>query len=273
MNSWIRPVACLSLLGLFSGVALLAGDPPPASAPGEGCDVRKNMRELWRANVGALSGPEGPSRLEAMIRQLKAVRVAQKRRTGLPALTTQPAGGPEQLLVGSPRRPHARPEGKQIAPEVLEKLKKLPAEGVANPEELAEALFLTGHFDAAIVFYKQALTRAKKSEDKAWLLYQMANCRRPGDPAVARALYGQVLAEHPDSLWSSLAEVQDRLIEWHRINSPRTLLQELNPQSGAKSEQKAELTSRPKALKTSRMTAPASAPAGGVAGGSVIGGG
>lgn len=273
MNSWIRAWVCLGLLGLFSSVALLAGDPPPAGASDQGFGVRQNMRELWRASVGALSAPESPSRLDAMVQQLKAIQVSPKPQTGLPASATQPAGGLRRLLVESTRDLRTRPKGKQLAPEVLEKLKKLPAQGVTSPEELAEALFLTGHFDAAIIFYKQALAGAKQSEDQAWLLYQMANCRRPSDPAAARALYGQILAEHPDSLWSSLAEVQDRLIEWHRINGPRTLLQELNRQSGAKSEQKVKLTSRPKALKTSRMTAPASAPAGGVAGGSVTGGG
>lgn len=231
-------MVCVVLLGLSGGAALLAGDPPPAGASAAGAasrpttqavEVRQNMLELWRASIGALSPQPAGSPLEAVIRQLRALQLAPKETPApaSPAAATQPAPARVRIRVEPGQEPTSPPEGRQLDPSVLEKLKQLPAQGVASPEELAEALFLTGHLDAAFVFYEQALGRAEDDQAKGWLIYQMGNCRRPADPATARTLYARVVAEHADSVWASLADTQAGLIEWHQLNSPRRLLREL----------------------------------------------
>ena len=262
MTEHMRLSVFLALLGLSGGAVLAAAEQQPD--PG----VRESMRELWHANVGAIPKEQAPSPLDAVVRQLRAIQMSPQRPAAGGVLAPQPTTAPAEVLAGSPQEPPARRAGRQIDPAVLEKLRKLPAGGVASPEELAEALFLTRHFDAASVFYEQALKEAKNDDDKAWLLYQMGNCRRPNDPAAARALYGRILAEHPDSVWSSLADMQSRLIEWQQINNPRGLLQELSQKPGRTSGKALAPTARPTTSQAVDSSGPGAAfPTGEIAGG------
>ena len=162
MNRWRGPLVCAVLVGLSGGAALLAGDPPPAGAATgaasqpttQAAEVRQNMLELWRASIGALPHQPPGSPLEAVIWQLRALQLAPKEAPAPtpPAATTQPAPPRVKIRVAPGQGPTSPPESRQLDPAVLEKLKQLPAQGVASPEELAEALFLSGHLDAAFVF-------------------------------------------------------------------------------------------------------------------------
>jgi tetratricopeptide (TPR) repeat protein len=249
MNGRRRAWICLGLLAGLNGVALLAGDAPSPGPAGPSSDVKESLRELWRANIKALADEHPSSAIDQSVRTLNSIRLKPKFLPPAQVVTSQPSSTPARLPQTAP----APPVQKGIAPEVLEKLKKLPASGLASPEELADALFLSGHLDAAGTFYAQALEAAEEPEEKAWLMYQMANCRRAKDPAGASGLYKQILADYPDSLWASLADVQDRLIEWHRKSKPRDTLQ-------AVVEKLAPPTTRPSgSLRPAGSTPPATA--------------
>ena len=85
---------------------------------------------------------------------------------------------------------------------------------------LADTLFRGGHLDEAYRFYEKSVTKGTPAETKAWVLFQMANCRRTKDPAAAQALYHRVQTEHAASMWASTAAVEERLLQWLQMACP-----------------------------------------------------
>jgi hypothetical protein len=99
---------------------------------------------------------------------------------------------------------------------------------------MAELLFLSNHPVEAAVFYRRALDLADAKgtaapEDRAWILFQLANCLRETDMTQAEDVYTQLVAEYPDSSWSELAKAHGRLISWYQRVRPRDLVRGRNP--------------------------------------------
>ncbi len=114
--------------------------------------------------------------------------------------------------------------------QMLKNLSQHPKQ-LDNPFELGEVLFLSGHLKEARLFYQEALNRRDandiaSAQDKAWILFQIGNCLRDGDPPMAIETYRQLIMEYPDSLWADLAKARDRLINWHQKDKPWTLIGE-----------------------------------------------
>jgi hypothetical protein len=173
-----------------------------------------------------------------------------------------PTSGDPAPAGNSPWRVASRDLPPAVAPEQLERLRRILPERIADPVSIADALYLGGHWDEAFLFYERALaatagtrhqepgksreaTRHGESREatrhggfrvpssefrvppsgdgKAWLLFQAANCRRRADPAAAAALYQRLAAEHPQSPWTAVAHARLRILEWRQAERPETL--------------------------------------------------
>lgn len=112
--------------------------------------------------------------------------------------------------------------------QMLEDVAQYP-ERLSNPFELAEVLFLSGHLKQALACYQEALKRrqpqdARSANDRAWILFQIANCLRDIDRPSAMETYRQLIAEYPDSPWTELAKAQDKLVDWFDKDKPLSLI-------------------------------------------------
>jgi hypothetical protein len=96
---------------------------------------------------------------------------------------------------------------------------------VKEPLEIAEMLYATGHNQEAAVFYEIAITRKTSmgrdlnDDDRAWMLLQIANCRKNDLNAAALSL-NELLRKYPNSIWSQAAAAQRDLINWYRQERP-----------------------------------------------------
>lgn len=120
-----------------------------------------------------------------------------------------------------------------VTSQTIEKLKKLSQDpnNLDNPFELGETLFLSGYMKEAVVFYREALKRensekADSTRNRAWILFQIANCLRDNDRPEAIRVYEQLIKEYPNSPWKELAEVRRTLIDWYLKEEPRKLILE-----------------------------------------------
>jgi len=166
----------------------------------------------------------------ALADAIRALRQRQLPRAGETARTkpARPAPGPRT-------RPATRPaEAEALSPEVLAEIAGR-AKDLPDPTALADALFLAGRDKTAFAVYEAALASETVAENRAWLIFQMANCRREYDPAGCRAIYQRLLAEHPKSPWVPLAQTRDLLADWYAVNAPAELLAEEDaPPPGSK---------------------------------------
>lgn len=122
---------------------------------------------------------------------------------------------------------------KPVSVETLQMLHKLSTkpEQMHNHLELAEILFLSSHLKEAAIFYKHALKQMSQDDlisakDKAWIIFQIANCLRDEDQQAAKKIYRQLINEYPNSLWTDLAKARERLIDWYLTDKPLTLIDE-----------------------------------------------
>lgn len=121
--------------------------------------------------------------------------------------------------------------GRQITNQTLQLLDELlqKPEQIKNPLELADILFHSGQLKQAGVCYRLALKRIPADNNdlrnnKAWILFQIGNCLKKDDPAIALQMYKQLIVEHPDSLWTDAAKVKCNLVEWYLREKPDSLL-------------------------------------------------
>jgi hypothetical protein len=136
----------------------------------------------------------------------------------------QRAGSPTTRPAAATTRPAAAQPSWRDA--ILERLKRLPASELAEPVALADELFGSGHVLEAASLYEHALARGPAADEKAWVLCQLANCRRAADPNAAEALYLRVVREHSSSAWASVAAVEQKLLAWRRTNRPLALVKQ-----------------------------------------------
>ncbi len=219
MKNLARLTICLVWTGALAAAALPTGEGPAPAPTTTISQIHQTIRELRRENMLALPAVLPHPGLREAARRLRAMELVPRPKVAPPPgkpVTTAPAPGPARPI---PARP-------QIPPRVLAELVRASPEAVADPVGLADALFLSKHPQAAKVFYEHALKKAESDEDKAWLLFQIANCRREKEPAKASEIYQQLLAQYPDSPWSAVAKAQDLLIKWRQAHDIEQLLGE-----------------------------------------------
>jgi tetratricopeptide (TPR) repeat protein len=100
---------------------------------------------------------------------------------------------------------------------------------IPNPFELAEILYNSNRFAEAARCYRKALEfaaagNAKAGEDRAWIIFQLANATARSNPEAARALYAQLITEHPTAEWTELARAKLALIDWLALEKPYELI-------------------------------------------------
>ena len=98
------------------------------------------------------------------------------------------------------------------------------------PFELAELLFRTGHLKLAAVFYQEALGRinpddAALARNRAWILFQTANCLREHQQLQAKEFYTRLITEYPACPWFDIARTWEQLIDWSEKEKPQMLIQ------------------------------------------------
>jgi len=200
-----------------------AAGKPDASVPSLIEQVRQNRRRLTAAVISAPEPATDDSELREAVERVRSITL--KQRPVLP--DSEPTPKTEMPAPEAPAP--ARNSGSAILPpEKLEQLKALPANQVTDPVALADALFRSGHYDHAYTFYEQMLADATTGEPtRAWLLFQMANCKRQSDPAAAVALYGRLLTGHPESSWAGPGKAYKTLVEWRQAVKPEAILESL----------------------------------------------
>lgn len=202
-------------------------------------------RQLYRAWISISKGQKdnrSKNELKRIIDQIGTVEFKPKSQTSEPLITLEPVTTtePDKTLFA------AEATEKSEKKEIESKLSYVPVTGrtlqmlrnlsqhpdrLKNPLELAELLFLSGHLKEAVVFYRQALNRwnpdqLSSAQNMPWILFQMGNCLRDDDPPAAMKMYRQLITEYPESPWTDLAKVRDKLIDWYRKDKPRTLIAE-----------------------------------------------
>jgi tetratricopeptide (TPR) repeat protein len=228
MNRRTTISICLTVV-VSGGVAMLwAGEEPASNTTSMRSVVEKTALELWRSNIKSPAGKEGSSELAEALQRLKSMRFRKKvdpfAKAGASSEqpTSRPTSQPGDAKAAQPAR---------IDPEMLAKLKQLPPESITEPATLADTLFLGGYLESAAFFYEMALKNETDADEKAWLLFQAANCYRKTNPTEAVKAYAKLLTEYPNSLWSSAAHMPKNIIEWNKANKLDDLLKELEKQS------------------------------------------
>jgi hypothetical protein len=232
-----RSLRCAVILATALAVGTTLPAEQPTTAPTQpAATIKDSLKELRRASLTAPASDGTAADLQRAIRSVSAVQVRPKTTDPTPTESAlQPATGPAQtqptsaptvgrLVLAS--RPASAPVG--ISPQTLEQLKKAAPKGLASPLELADTLLAAGEMEAADVFYSQALQQEQPDENKAWTLFQIANCRRGKDPAAAKALYRKLQDEQPNSPWSIVAGAQVQLIDWQLTNKPGAVLSDVD---------------------------------------------
>ena len=207
-------------------------------------------RRLWESRISAPdpnADSETRAALDRLIQQIRAVRFAPKDRTPTfsapPASKPvaepnemQPAPTPMPARIAEPASTAVTKTDATFPSDVEKRLQELVQDPnhVSEPLELAELLFLSNHRVEAAVFYRRALDLADAKgtatpEDRAWILFQLANCLRETDMTRAADTYTTLVAEYPDSSWSELAKAHGRLINWYQRAKPHDLVRGQEP--------------------------------------------
>ena len=195
--------------------AVAAWGAGPTSAPAGGA------RDVVRQSRAPLEGDseKDGQRLREAVERLRATTIEP--RPARPAVDSPPARHAEPDLSehALTTRPAAVSPPGEITTEhlsVLRTLKDLPADEAAL---VGAALQQAGHLEEAFGFFEQAFG-AGPAADQAYLLLQMAHCKRAADPVAAQALYRRVVAEHAGTPWATLAEAYDSILEFARMHKP-----------------------------------------------------
>ncbi|MHC4616175.1 MAG: tetratricopeptide repeat protein [Planctomycetota bacterium] len=223
--------------------AFKAGTQPRATNVAAGVSASSQLgRQLWQARISVPEGKEDErikNELRQIIRQIHSVEFKPRQET-TPVIVVKPTPAlePNEATYVSDRQNKAAKEEAMFKPpyepvsnktlEVLKDLSQQP-DRVGNPFELAEVLFLSGNKKEAVIFYKEALDRKSadnlwSAHDKAWILFQIANCLREDEPQAARKVYARLITEYPDLPWTDLAKARHKLIEWREKDKPEALI-------------------------------------------------
>ncbi len=112
-----------------------------------------------------------------------------------------------------------------ISEQTLQRIKTVSENpsAVNNPYRLAEVLFVAGNKELAAIFYAEALRRIQADAienpaERAWIIFQIANCLEQSDTDRSAQMYRKVITEYPDSEWAQIAKVKEKLAEWYKEN-------------------------------------------------------
>jgi hypothetical protein len=207
-------------------------------------------RQLWKDRITIAESEndkKSKEQLEQIIRKIRSVKFQPQQQTPESAILSKPAGKTKPNEPESTPEPADKPAQKKFEPkppykpvatdtlQILTKLAQQP-EQLENPLALAEVLFLSGHQKEAAIFYQLALNQigheqTDQTQNRPWILFQIANCLRNTDRPAAMKTYRQLITEHPDSPWTELAKAQDKIIDWYVKEKPMTLIAESQHQS------------------------------------------
>ena len=202
-------------------------------------------RQLWRAEISVAKGQNNQTsknKLKRMIEQIRSVEFKSSKQAPEPLVVPKETAAVEPNETSSDIPEQKEEKNKQIEPELpyepitdqtLQMLRNLAQnpEKLDNPFELGEILFLCGNLKEAAMFYQEALKRKDpnnigSARDRAWILFQIGNCRWNDDLTVAAKMYRQLITEYPDSPWTDLARAQSQLIDWFHRDEPFKLIAE-----------------------------------------------
>ena len=200
--------------------------------------------ELLRAEIGSSKDTEeeGKDKLRRMIEQVRSVQFkTEVEVVEAPVVPDEAAVlEPNETVFEAPppkteevQKNEIEPPNKGISDQTLTMLKNSlqSPDKVNDPLELGEILFSSGNTKDAVLFYQEALKRTdpndiRLSQDRAWMIFQIANCLRNHEPPAAAETYRKLYIEYPDSLWADVAKVQRELIGWRLKERPHELITE-----------------------------------------------
>jgi tetratricopeptide (TPR) repeat protein len=182
--------------------------------------------------------------LERVIEQIRSINFGLQNEALEPAIVPDvvpivvPIDEPDEAVAEDAKEQHKKEEEPNLpyglvtsqTLKTINDLSKNPG-NLHNPFELGETLFLSGYLKEAAILYQEALKRKSPDDvgstrDRAWILFQIGNCLRNDDRPEAIKIYGQLIAEYPDSPWKELADVRRTLLDWYRKDEPRKLITE-----------------------------------------------
>jgi tetratricopeptide (TPR) repeat protein len=201
-------------------------------------------RQLWRAGMSVYRGKEdnrSKNELKQLIELIRSIEFKPQKKA------------PEPVIAIDPVETKAEPNEIPFDLEVKEEHDKTKIESeltnwpitnqtlkmllntaqdpnqLDNPFELGEILYFSGYLREAAVFYQEALNRKGTDNDgarrnRAWTLFQLANCLRESDPPAAKKIYVQLITEFPESMWVDLAKARIKVIDWFLKDKPQTLI-------------------------------------------------
>lgn len=204
-------------------------------------------RQILQDRITSLGqDTEGESKDE-LRKVLEQIRSIEFRKVEMPADSVTAA---KKVIVDDTNgaKPAQRGPEKQVAEKPQPQIEQSRLEGVSeqilrifnevsgdlgqleNPVELAEILYLGGWLKEAGIVYREALSRIDSEGtdafgDRAWILFQLANCLREEDPAEARKLYREMISRYPECPWVDLAKAEDELLGWLEKENPKALLE------------------------------------------------
>jgi hypothetical protein len=166
------------------------------------------------------------------ILQISNIKIPSARNLQKGAATLE-AAPPEPNVIGATKLPSTQTQIRgQIDARTLEEIIVAARDPntIVEPLALAQMLYNTGHSKEAAVFYEIALGRKTvvghilTNDDKAWILLQLAACRRD-NPEAALAALDKLLADYSQSAWASIAVTKRDILLWYQKDKPQSLLE------------------------------------------------
>lgn len=215
----------LSLL-VLQGIAVAA---TPGVADANMVDQTRTIRQvLQEEQIRTLASEPNQvggelSALDTLIEDLNRLQVA-----AAPAPEPQPVQeelpAEEPVAQAAPETPgtaDAAPEA-PAEPVPVTGPADVPAEqwesvaSVANPLEVADALYQGGTWQQARRFYRQYVDarQAPEDPDYQWALYQVGVCELRDNPSEAAAFFGRLIEGSPNSPWAGAAKARLTTLTW-----------------------------------------------------------
>ncbi|MCP4377238.1 MAG: hypothetical protein GY794_13815 [bacterium] len=237
MKHWTVSISVLLPLVLMVASTLLAQGPVATTQPSnKTATVAESKRQLdkqWQATPGKEKKSSG---LQDAIKRLRTVmnqpaKVAEPKRPVAPPVRIKISA----TLPVATTQPKTKTLKKTVDPlQVAARARKLNK--IEDPTAVGDALFLSKRLDLAAIVYDRAVKGSATPEQKAWLMFQAANCHRKTDPKKAAKAYDALVAAYPDSLWSNIALVQKGIVAWQGTNNLESLLKDSSKKDQSSSD-------------------------------------
>lgn len=237
MKLAIAMTISLAAIALTSA-KLSAQDKSPANPKPVWSVVEGNRLKLWRAGIAAPTDDKESAAMKELVSRIEAMNL---RKVLVPAELLKPVS-PVAAAAEATSQPTSQPTSRPTveastatsektasAPaqsKLLEKVSRLDPSTFDSPSVMAEALFLADQQAAAARFYEAAAENETDGEERAWLLFQAANCRRKEDTQASLKLFKKLIDEHAESIWATIARRQKAIIEWQEETNLSAMLEE-----------------------------------------------